>query len=306
VVDPIISCFVRGLDPCEACQDGLPALCRHAADGSLSPGMLIGYCRDLPGGWSEAMLAHASQLHLVPDGVSDEAAVLVEPLACSLHAVLAARPAPGEKVLVVGGGTIGLGVLVGLRLMDPEADVTVVVRHAVQARLAEQLGASRFVFDRGGGGPQRAAVEVTGARPHRPIVGDEVLTGGFDLVFDGVGSRSSVDASLRVVAPRGRLVLLGTAGELAHLDLTLAWARELRVIGSYVYGREASLPGAPHTFDFLIERLAQPGAPAVAELVTHRFGLDHWRQAMAVATGRGRHASVKVVFDHATAYAGGD
>jgi threonine dehydrogenase-like Zn-dependent dehydrogenase len=306
VVDPIISCFVRGLDPCEACRDGLPALCRHAADGSLSPGMLIGYCRDLPGGWSEAMVAHASQLHLVPDGVSDEAAVLVEPLACSLHAVLAARPAPGEKVLVVGGGTIGLGVLVGLRMMDPEADVTVVVRHAVQARLAEQLGASRFVFDRGGDGPQRAAVEVTGARPHRPIVGDEVLTGGFDLVFDGVGSRSSVDASLRVVAPRGRLVLLGTAGELAHLDLTLAWARELRVIGSYVYGREASLPGSPHTFDFLLERLAQPGAPAVAELVTHRFGLDHWRQAMAVATGRGRHASVKVVFDHATAYAGGD
>jgi threonine dehydrogenase-like Zn-dependent dehydrogenase len=149
-------------------------------------------------------------------------------------------------------------------------------------------------------------VEVAGARPHRPIVGDEVFTGGFDLVFDGVGSRSSVDASLRVVAPRGRLVLLGTAGELAHLDLTLAWARELRLIGSYVYGREASLPGAPHTFDLLLGRFAQPAAPAVAELVTHRFGLDHWRQALAVATGRGRHASVKVVFDHATAYAGRD
>ncbi|MGZ6214553.1 MAG: alcohol dehydrogenase catalytic domain-containing protein, partial [Candidatus Limnocylindria bacterium] len=38
VVDPIISCFVRGLDPCSACVDGLPALCRHAADGSISPG----------------------------------------------------------------------------------------------------------------------------------------------------------------------------------------------------------------------------------------------------------------------------
>jgi len=58
VVDPIISCFVRGLEPCTDCRDGLPALCRHAADGSLSPGMLIGYCRDLPGAWSEAMLAH--------------------------------------------------------------------------------------------------------------------------------------------------------------------------------------------------------------------------------------------------------
>ena len=306
VVDPIISCLVRGLDPCVACRDGLPALCRHAADGSLSPGMLIGYCRDLPGAWSEAMLAHASQLHRVPDSVSDATAVLVEPLACSLHAVLAARPGPGQKVLVVGGGTIGLGVLVALRMVDPDADVTALVRHPLQARLAERLGAKRVVLDHGGDGARRAAVEVTGARAHRPIVGEEVLTGGFELVFDGVGSRDSVDASLRVVAPRGRLVLLGTAGELQHLDLTLAWARELRVIGSYVYGREPSLPGAPHTFDYLLDQLAESGAPPVAELVTHRFGLDEWRQAIAVATGRGRHESVKVVFDHATAYAGRD
>jgi threonine dehydrogenase-like Zn-dependent dehydrogenase len=191
-------------------------------------------------------------------------------------------------------------------MLDPATDVTAVVRHAGQAALAERLGASRVVLDHGGDGAQRAAVEVAGARRHRPIVGRDVLTGGFDLVFDAVGSRSSVDASLRVVAPRGRLVLLGTAGELEHLDLTLAWARELRVIGSYVYGREPSLPGAQHTFDYLLDRLAQPDAPPVAELITHRFGLDRWREALGVATGRRRHASVKVVFDHASAYAGRD
>ena len=101
-----------------------------------------------------------------------------------------------------------------------------------------------------------------------------------------------MDASLRVVAPRGRLVLLGTAGELEHLDLTLAWARELRVIGSYVYGREPSLPGAPHTFDYLSRGSPNRTRQPVAELVTHRFGLDHWRQAMAVATGAaGTHRS---------------
>jgi threonine dehydrogenase-like Zn-dependent dehydrogenase len=304
VVDPIISCFVRGLDPCAACRNGLPALCLHAADGSLAPGILIGYCRDLPGAWSEAMLAHASQLHRVPDSLSDEAAVLVEPLACAMHAALAASPQPGERVVVLGGGTIGLGMVMALRMIDAQADITAVVRHPFQAKMAERLGASRVVLDGGGKGAQRAAMEVAGARAHRPIVGGEVFTGGFDLVFDCVGSASSVDAALRVTAPRGRLVLLGTAGELSHLDLTLAWARELRVLGSYVYGREASLPGAPHTFDYLVQRLAEAGAPPVAELVTHRFGLDHWREAMSVATGRRRHASVKVVFDHASAYAG--
>jgi threonine dehydrogenase-like Zn-dependent dehydrogenase len=178
------------------------------------------------------------------------------------------------------------------------------VRHPMQARLAERFGATRVMLDHDGDGPQRAAVAVAGARGHRPIVGDEVFTGGFELVFDGVGSRASVDACLRVVAPRGRLVLLGTAGELEHLDLTLAWARELRIIGSYVYGREAALSGAPHTFDHLLDRLAAPDAPPVAQMVTHRFALDDWRRAMNVATGRGRHASVKVVFDHASAYAG--
>ena len=306
VVDPVISCLVRGLDPCVACRDGLPALCRHAADGTISPGMLIGYCRDLPGAWSTGMLAHVSQLHRVPDSISDASAVLVEPLSCSWHAVLAAPPQEDERVLVVGGGTIGLGVVFALRALYPEADVTAVVRHPMQAKLAERFGATRVMLDHDGDGPQRAAVSVAGAVGHRPIVGGEVFTGGFDLVFDGVGSRASVDAGLRVVAPRGRLVLLGTAGELAHLDLTLAWARELRIIGSYVYGREPSLPGAPHTFDHLIDHLTAADAAAVAEMVTHRFGLDDWREAMSVATGRGRHASVKVVFDHASAYAGRD
>ena len=267
VLDPVISCFVRGFDPCPACAEGLPALCLHAADGDLSPGMLIGYCRDLPGGWSTAMLAHASQLHRVPDAVSDEAAVLVEPLACGLHAVLAAPPDPAQPMLVVGGGTIGLGVVTALRRLHPEADVTAVVRHPLQASLAERLGATRVITDRRGFGPQRAAVEVTGARRHRPIVGSAVYTGGFELVFDCVGSPGSVDASLRATAARGRLVLLGTAGELGSLDLTLAWARELRLIGSYVYGREPSLSGAPHTIDALLAWLAEPDAPPVAGLI---------------------------------------
>jgi threonine dehydrogenase-like Zn-dependent dehydrogenase len=303
VVDPVISCFVRGLDPCPPCRDGSPALCLHAADGDLTPGMLIGYCHDLPGGWSTSMLAHASQLHRVPDAVSDEAAVLAEPLACGLHAVLSAPPDPEQPVLVVGGGTIGLGVVMALRRAQPAADITVVVRHPIQVSLAERLGASRVVVDRRGDGPQRAAVEVAGAVPHRPIVGASVYTGGFDLVYDCVGTAASIDASLRATAARGRMVLLGTAGELQRLDLTLAWARELRIIGSYVYGRENSLPGAPHTIDQLLAWLGEPGAPPVAELVTHRFELERWREALAAALGRGRHASVKVAFDQRNAYA---
>lgn len=298
VLDPIISCTVRGFDPCPGCRDGLPALCRRAADGMLAPGMLIGFCRDLPGAWSDAMLAHATQLHPVPAALSDEVAVLAEPLACGLHAVLAQPPADGERALVIGGGAIGLGTLAAIRMVAPRADTTILVRHPLQGELAAHLGAQHVVVDRHGDGARRAAVELAGATEHRGLIGPPTLTGGFEAVYECAGTAASLEAALRVTAPRGRLAMIGSVAQADHLDLTLAWARELRLTGNYVYGHEPSLPNAPHTFDHLFRLLAEHPELPVGELVTHRFPLDQWRDALRAASGRERHASVKVVFDH--------
>ena len=106
---------------------------------------------------------------------------------------------------------------------------------------------------------------------------------------------------MAVTASRGRLAMIGSVARTEGLDLTLAWARELRITGNYVYGREASLPGAPHTFDHLIGLLAAHPDMPLGELVTHRFRLGRWREALRAAMGRGAHASVKVVFDHRAA-----
>lgn len=304
VVDPVISCTVRGLDPCQSCSDGRPALCQRAADGPLSPGMLIGYCRDLPGGWSTGMLVHRSQLHPIPDQLTDELAVLVEPLSIALHAVLAGRPSSGERVLVIGGGTIGLATVAALSLIGFDGDVTAVVRHPFQAALAGRLGATRTILDRHGDGPLRAAVEVLGARTFRPLTGPSVLSGGFERVYDCVGSRGSLDAALRVAGPRGRIVLIGSAFEIDRLDWTLVWARDLRITGSYGYGREASVEGEPHTFEYLLQLIGEHPQLHLAELVTHRYPLARWRAAIGTALGRGGREGVKVVFDHREAYAG--
>jgi threonine dehydrogenase-like Zn-dependent dehydrogenase len=295
VVDPVISCAVRDLEPCGQCRDGHPSLCERAADGALSPGMLIGYCRDLPGGWSDAMQAHASQLHAVPDALSDEVAVLIEPFSVALHAVLAGPPRPGDRVLVIGGGTLGLCTLAALRLIRPATRVTILVRHAVQATMAERLGAVSVRRDTGDGA-LRAAESDAGARRHQPIVGGPVLTGGFDQVYDCVGSRRSLDAGLRGTAARGRLALVGGPGEIGALDWTLAWTRELHIDGSYVYAGEAGLPGNPHTFDEATRLLTERSDLPLGELVTHRFGLASWRGAMRVALDRGRAGALKVVF----------
>jgi L-iditol 2-dehydrogenase len=297
VVDPVISCSMRGLDACRWCAAGLPGLCLNAAEGDLAPGPMIGFCADLPGGWSEAMIAHASQLHAVPDEVTDAEAVLVEPLAVAMHAVLERAPAAGERALVIGGGSLGLCTVAALHLIDPRTDVTALVRHPAQARLAERLGAKRVIREGGGlAGALRAAVEVAGAHRYRSILGQSVLAGGFEHVYDCVGSRTSLEASLRVAAPRGRVVIVGGPAEIGGLDWTLAWTRELRIVGSYVYGREPALVGKPHTMDHVLGLLAERRDLPLGELVTHRFPLAEWPRAIATALDRGGRGAVKVVF----------
>ncbi len=70
--------------------------CERVAFGKISAGLQIGYCADTGGGWSAAgLVAHESQIHAVPDDVTDEEAVMVEPTACAVHAALAAEVGPG-------------------------------------------------------------------------------------------------------------------------------------------------------------------------------------------------------------------
>lgn len=288
VVDPFISCEVRGLEPCEPCRRGDVRLCTRTAEGSLAPGMLIGYCRDLPGGWSEEMVAHESQLYQVPEALPDEVAVLVEPLAVALHAVLLSPPAAGGRVLVLGAGTIGLCTVAALRAVEPTCRIVAVARHPFQRDAARRLGAEPVDSGQDAGD---AAVAAAGARRHRPVWGPAVYAGGFDRVYDCAGTERSMDDSLRVAGPGAHVVLVGcTAG--ARLDLSFVWARELRVLGSYGYGPEPAA-GGRHTFVLALDLLAR-GTPD--GLVTHRFPLDRWREALGVSLRRAGHHAIKVVF----------
>lgn len=295
VVDPIISCAVRGFEPpCPRCAEGRPALCLRQADGPISPGFLVGYCRDLPGAWGEQMLAHVSQLHRVPETLSDEVAVLVEPLSVALHAVLAARLEPAQRVLVVGAGSIGLLVLAALALLESPVPRVALARHPAQRRAAERLGATQVVGDADRDQADAALMRAAGGRLHRPLIGPGVSTGGFDAVFDCVGSAASLDRSLRLVASGGKLVVVGGPGVIDELDWTLVWTRELRVLGSFVYGREESVEGAPHTFELATRLLASSDLP-LGELVTHRFTLEQWPAAFRTSLDR-RSGTIKAVF----------
>ncbi len=89
VIEPALHCGVRGIaPPCPACEAGQYGNCVNVTGGDISAGVQTGYCRDTGGGWSASLVAHETQLHRVPDGLADEAAVMLEPFSCALHGVL--------------------------------------------------------------------------------------------------------------------------------------------------------------------------------------------------------------------------
>jgi threonine dehydrogenase-like Zn-dependent dehydrogenase len=282
VVEPALSCAVRGIEPeCPECAEGMSALCRNTVDGDVSAGLQIGYCRDTGGGWSEGLVAHSSQLHDVPEELSDEDAVLVEPLACCLHAVRRAEPRAGQSIAVIGAGTIGLLSVAALRELAPEATVVCAAKHPAQAHAARRLGADHTCT------PERLRVEgarVTGSRRLVGHLGRELLLGGFDLVLDCVGSGDSVETAVTATRPRGRVMLVGMPGQLTA-DLSLAWQRELELRGAYGY--RGDFPAA----------IELAGRLRLGRLVAHGWHLRDHREALEQAPRASRSGSIKTVFD---------
>lgn len=298
-VNPLLPCRLRGLQPpCKPCAAGQENGCEHTAEGCLAPGQMMGFQKQLPGGMGTEMVAHPSQLHPVPEGVSPQAAVLVEPLAVSLHAVLKAPPAEGDRVLVIGGGPVAFACLWALRALGHRCHVTLLGAEEYQLQLARQLGADEaFRLLRDDAAEAEEVARRTGAKVYRPILGPPALMGGFELTFDCIGSATSVQDALRYTRSLGRVVLVGAAGILKRVDWTTVWRNELTLLGSYVYSAERFRGERRHTFDIVLELLARRAGPDPSVLVTHTFPLARYQEAIEANLARGRFQSVKTVFD---------
>ena len=304
-VDPVISCTMRGFRgeaECASCSSGLHATCARSGDDGrtvvagreLRRGLTVGYQADLPGGWSERMIAHESQLFAVDDRLSDRTGVLMEPLAVGMHAALRSRPFAAGPALVIGSGPIALGVIWALRAVGYEGELVAQIKRGHEADIARALGASDVISP---GEEARQALIDTGASAYMPIIGDEVYAGGgFPLIFDCVGSGQTIKQALRYAAPRGEIVMLGCAAQIPKLDLTFIWARELRIHGYVCYGREEWRGELSHTFQITHDLLIETGAP-VERMVTHDFPLAQYRDAVSAAANRRRTGSIKVVLD---------
>lgn len=295
VVEPLIGCIARGLEPlCDVCGAGhghSGGRCGHLTRGHVSPGLQIGFCADTGGGWGQTLVAHASQVHSVPEHLSDQAAVMVEPIACAIHGALAAKLASADKVIILGAGTLGLGVLAGVRAFSTQpASITIAAKYPHQKAFAKQFGADEVCAP---SAVQRSARRMSGSQVIG-TVGDERLVDGVDVVIDCVGNASSIEQALRIVRPGGRVLLVGMPGH-ESLDLTALWHREISVQGAYAYGVE-NLPdgNTARTFDLALQLVDQAD---LGRLVTATYPLDHWRDAIEHAANAGSRGAVKIAFD---------
>jgi threonine dehydrogenase-like Zn-dependent dehydrogenase len=290
VLDSVLTCAARGVEPCASCVEGATNRCDRITVGHLAPGLQTGYCSDTGGGWSQVFIAHRSQLHAVPDDLSDEQAVLVEPLACAVHTALRARVGRGDHVLVSGAGSVGLLTTLALRELTPAGNITVVAKHGHQRDLAREFGATDVVV------PDEALRGVRRSTRAFHVQGDlgrSYLLGGVDIAVDAVGSRKSVEQALHATKAGGRVVLSGMP---AAADLSAAWFRELEVIGSYASASREPAADGRGSFDLAMELAAGGGVADVASGVVS-YPLHRWREALDHAHSAGRLGTVKVTFD---------
>lgn len=240
---------------------------------------MLGFCKELPGGWADAMLVPAHRLHPIPPNLSDERAVLAEPFAVVVRSAELLRSAWPQEILIIGAGTIGLLMVQALRLLGYSGPLHIVARRARQVELAKAFGATATYPT------TKAAQEAIGAKAYKGLLGTTAWRGGFDAVIEASGNPGGLQEASWAVREGGRVLLVGAPGQALH-DLAPYWYREVQLLGSYVY--------SPAQFALAIEMLAQ--AHDLEQLVGERFPLEAWPDAIRTAT---KSKGSKVLFQPA-------
>lgn len=287
LIEPVLGHAARGFPlpfPDAAPADGNDY--RHLTCGHLEPGIQTGFCESTGGGWATELVAHESQLHDVPEWMSDELAVTVEPVAAGVHAALRARVDDGDTVAVIGAGPMGLVTVAALRHLTDPGSIVVGAKYPVQRDLADEFGADIVCSPAELGRVVRRATSsfMIGSR----------LSGGADIVIDAVGSAESITEAIGLCRPRGRVVLLGMPG-VVDLDLTPLWHRETELVGTYTYGTEMLTDGRTTTSFALAMELA--GKVPFDRMVSATYPLDRYRDALSHAAEAGSRGAVKIAFD---------
>ena len=247
--------------------------CRYCLAGDYQRCPMVGVVgMTIPGGFAEYVKMPARHCFAAPAGVDHAVTSLAEPLGVAVHAVRLSGLAIGERVLVLGAGTIGLMAVVAARA-GGAGEILVVARRPQQREAALALGADRVVSDADAGG----------------LLGD-ALGSPIDVVLETVGGDAdTLDTAVAAARPGGTICLLGAFTRSPALPALFVLAKELRIIGSFVYGRA----GARADFDVVLDLLRRQGTALANRLITHRFPLESITEAFRTASDK-TTGSIKV------------
>ncbi|TFH87809.1 zinc-binding alcohol dehydrogenase family protein [Billgrantia azerbaijanica] len=233
-IDPVISC-----GDCYPCRIGRPNVCSALE--------VIGVHRN--GGFEERVAVPAANVHRLPEGLGLDAAALVEPYSIAANVLDRMQPLPGDRLLILGAGVIGLTILQMARALGLEE---IIVSDVLDTRLAtaRELGATHTVNGRHEDLEARVS-ELTGGE-------------GVPLIADAACVPALLPAMLRLASPAGRIGLLGfnpTPSDLVQLEVI---KKELTLVGSRLNNRK---------FPEVLERMASGRLDPLA-LVSHRLPFD--------------------------------
>ncbi len=280
------SCYDKEIEPkCCHCRAGNYTLCENQSEANAAG--------DVGGGWSEMLVAHESQLIPVPDEISDEEAVLIEPAAVSLHAVLLRPPKPDDKILVIGAGIIGLLTLHMLKQLEPSCNVSIIARHQYQKDQAEKFMADSIID---GKDLYREVAEITNGKLYTGMFNNKMILGGFNKIFDCVGKGDSIHNSLRWCKAGGSVILVGVDLNPSKFDYSPLVLQETELVGSFCHGMENYDGEQISSFDLVIKLLKEKKIDFHG-LITHRFRLDDYKNALTHVTQKAESKAIKAVFE---------
>ena len=253
-VEPLVTC-----GRCAHCLSGDYNLCPTR--------MLLGVSGR--GGLAEYMTALASSVYPLPEGVAAEAGSLAEPVAVCVRGTRLAQVGLGDRVLVLGAGSIGLISILTAKAAGA-AEVYVTARHPSQQDMARRLGAD---------GVFPSSEDATAALADTAI----------DRVIETVGGKApTIAEAVGLVRPGGTICMLGVFDgptSLSGLDFS---TKEIRMVGSNCYGRARARTDFAIALDLLRSHVG-----LLEGLVTHRFPIEEVNQAFDAAADK-KSGSIKV------------
>ena len=253
--DRIIAEQIVPCGKCRFCQSGKYWMCQ--------PHATFGFQKENNGGMAEYVrYPKNARLYKVPESISLEQALLIEPYSCAKHAVDRAEITSADVVVISGAGTLGLGMITYASQFKP---AKLIVLDMVEERLkkAREFGADMTINP----GKENALDKIMNLT-------DDY---GCDIYIEAAGHPSSVIQGLQMIRKLGTVVEFGVFAQSTTVDWTLIGDnKELNVLGAHL---------SPHCYPYVIEHIAD-GTLKTDGVVSFLFSLEEWEKAFEYASGK--------------------